>query len=286
MPQTATSLRHRPSSPQLASAALHPALLSTLLVCAVLLASVLIAAAPANAKQEQSRIERWKSEVQEIDALQREKGERGARKAERRAEKLFKEVRQRGWREPALKAVLGEIATQLAVADLNRGEDTAKAVWRFHSALLLDPSVAKRDWGAYGRAGRVLAEIEPRVLGANPPGQRALTRPYPRGKRFERPAKGEVKNVVVPLNRAARQERRLLRPTLEVVIHGDGSVSHPAIALGHSSKPTVLLAVLDMVWTMAPFLPARLDGETVDVVYEVSVDSFIFDRWEELVSYH
>ncbi|MEO1083092.1 MAG: hypothetical protein AAFY88_02510, partial [Acidobacteriota bacterium] len=182
--------------------------------------------------------------------------------------------------------ILAEVATQVAIAELNQGEDQARAIWRFHSALLLDKSVAERDWGAYGRAGRVLAEVELRVLGNSPQGRRALTRPYPRGGRFERPVEGPVKRVEVPLNRSARNERRIERPTLEVIIHDDGSVSHPAIKMGHSAKPTVLLAVLDMVWEMAPYQPAKLDGEPVDVVYEVSVATFEYDRWDEMVVYH
>ncbi|MEM1182507.1 MAG: hypothetical protein AAGM22_29440 [Acidobacteriota bacterium] len=256
-----------------------------------LVAVALIAAgfgpAAAQAKEETvSRIERWKAEIQEIDALQRKNPERSARKAGKKAKKLFIEVRQRGWREPALKSILAELATQVAISELNRGEDLAKAVWRFHSALLLDPKVAERDWGPYGRAGKVLAEIEARVLGASPKGRRALAPPYPRGGRFERPAEGPLKRVEVPVNRVARHEPRLERPTLEVVIHGDGSVSHPAIKIGHSAKPTILLGVLDMVWEMAPYKPALLDGEPVDVLYEVSVATFDYDRWDDMVVYY
>ncbi|MEM8995354.1 MAG: hypothetical protein AAGF23_11245 [Acidobacteriota bacterium] len=244
------------------------------------------AASPAAAKDDVSRIERWRAEIAEIDALQKSDGKRAVRKAAKEAKKLFKEVRQRGWREPALRPILAELATQVAISELNQGGDRDRAIWRFHSALLLDGAVSERDWGAYGRAGRVLAEIELRTLGTTLPGQRALTRPYPRGGRFEKPGEGPVKRIEVPLNRSARNERRIERPTLEVIIHRDGSVSHPAVKIGHSAKPTVLLAVLDMAWEMAPYLPAKLDGETVDVVYEVSVGTFNYDRWDEMVVYY
>ena len=112
-----------------------------------------------------------------------------------------------------------------------------------------------------------------------------IKKPFPRHPRFEHPAAGEPRDVEVPLNRAARKER-MMRPTIEVVLRADGTVSYPAVVLGHSAKPTVLLAVLDMIWGMQPFLPGRLDGEPVDVIYEVSVEAFNFDRWDAMVVYH
>ncbi|MEO1366595.1 MAG: hypothetical protein AAFX50_05425 [Acidobacteriota bacterium] len=261
-------------------------LLAAAAVAAALLAAALVSAPAAAKDKDGSRIDRWRTEVAEIDALQRSDAKRAARKAGKKAERLFLEVRQRGWREPALKPILAELATQIAISELNRGGDQDRAIWRFHSALLLDGAVAERDWGAYGRAGRVLAEIELRTLGTSPQGQRALTRPYPRSGRFEKPLEGPAKRVEVPMNRSARNERRIERPTLEVIIHGDGSISHPAIKMGHSAKPTVLLAVLDMAWEMAPYQPAKLDGEPVAVVYEVSVGTFNYDRWDEMVVYY
>lgn len=244
-----------------------------------------LSAAPLPASEQQTRLERWRAEVREIDADARAGEKRSTRRAGRAAERLWIEVRQRGWREPALKGVLAEIATQLAVAQLNQGKDQDRAIWTFHGALLLDSSVAERDWAPYGRAGRILAEIELRVLHASPTGQRVLKRPFPRGGRFERPAAGEPKDVEVPMNRVARHEPRIIRPTIEVVLRKDGSVSHPAIALGHSAKPTVTLAVLDMIWETQPYEPARLDGEPVDIIYEVSIEEFLFDRWEDMVVY-
>ena len=252
------------------------------LTCFILIA--LIAAAP-GLTQEQSRLERWRSEIAEIDTKARAGEKRATRRAGRDAERMWVEVRQRGWREPALKELLAEIATLLAVTQLNQGKDQDQAVWLYQSALLLDASVAERDWGPYGRAGRVLAEIEPRVLGTSPPGQRVLKRPFPRAGRFERPAAGEAKDVEVPMNRAARHEPRLIRPTIEVVLRKDGSVTAPAIVVGHSAKPTATLAVLDMIWAMQPYLPARLDGEPVDIIYEISVEQFLFDRWDDMVVY-
>lgn len=255
---------------------------SSSFVRSFLVLSVLIALAAPCLATEKSRLERWRAEINDIDERQ-QAGK--AKRAGRQAEQLWVEMRQRGWREPALEGLLAEVATQIAIAQLNLGEDQDRAVWIYHAALLLEKDIGERDWGPYGRAGRVLSEIESRVPGTSPPGQRVLKKPFPRRGRFERPAAGEPRDVEVPLNRAARKER-MTRPTIEVVLRADGSVSHPAVVLGHSAKPTVLLAVLDMIWGMQPFLPGRLDGEPVDVIYEVSVEAFDFDRWDEMVVYH
>ncbi len=240
-----------------------------------------------SAKDGDTRLDRWRAAIEEIDIKQRKGTERSAKRAGKAAEKLWVEVRRRGWHEPALKEFLGELTAQIAIAQLNHGLDQNRAVWLFHSALLLDRSVAERDWGAYGRAGRILAEIKPRVLRTSPPGMRALEPPFPLAGRFKRPAVGKAnKPVEVPMNRGARFERRLEHPTIEVIVRRDGSVSHPVIAIGHTAKPTVILATLDMIWAMAPYTPARLDGEPVDVVYEISVDAFKSNRWDSMVEYY
>ncbi|MEM1182506.1 MAG: hypothetical protein AAGM22_29435 [Acidobacteriota bacterium] len=252
---------------------------------ASLVFAVVVAAAPAQAEEPKvNRIDRWRSEIAKLDGLLRKESRGATRRAGKKAEKLFLEIRLRGWREPTLKAMLAEVATQIAIAELNQGKDRAKAVWRFHSALLLDPTVGERDWGPYSRAGRILAEVEPRMEGASPPGLRALSYPFPRD-RFKEPLEGPSKRVEAPLNRASRTDHQLLRPTIEVIIHADGSISHPAIQLGHSAKPTVLLAVLDMIWQMAPLQPATLDGEPVRVIYPMAIGKFEFDRWADMVTY-
>ncbi|MEO1087871.1 MAG: hypothetical protein AAFY88_26855, partial [Acidobacteriota bacterium] len=87
-------------------------------VAAVFFAAWLIAGAAAAKDDKTSRLDRWRAEIQEIDALQKEGGKRTTRKAGKQAEKLFVEIRQRGWREPALKGILAEVATQVAIAEL------------------------------------------------------------------------------------------------------------------------------------------------------------------------
>ena len=250
-----------------------------------LFALLLIASTHTLSAKDGNRLERWRSEIQEIDLKLRKGTERNAKRAGKAAEKLWVEVRRRGWHEPTLNEILGELTAQMAIAQLNQNLDQDRAVWLFHSALLLDRSVAERDWGAYGRAGRILAEVEPRILRTSPPGMRAVEPPFPVG-RFKRPAIAKAnKPVEVPMNRAARLERRLERPTIEVVVRRDGSVSHPVIANGHTAKPTVILATLDMIWAMAPYSPALLDGEPVDVVFDISTNAFQSNRWDRMVEY-
>ncbi len=252
----------------------------------LLFAVLLIVSAQPLSASDGSRLERWRSEIQEIDTKLRKGNERSAKRAGKAAEKLWVEVRRRGWHEPTLNEILGELTAQMAIAQLNQGLDQHRAVWLFHSALLLDRSVADRDWGAYGRAGKILAEVELRVLRTSPRGMRAVEPPFPVG-RFKRPTLAKAERPVeVPMNRNARLERRLERPTIEVVVRRDGSVSHPVIAIGHTAKPTVILAALDMVWAMAPYAPGQLDGEPVDVVYEISVEAFKSNRWHKMVDYY
>ncbi|MEM6795647.1 MAG: hypothetical protein AAF725_16845 [Acidobacteriota bacterium] len=253
----------------------RPALLAALLVFG-------LAASPASA--EKTRIDRWRAEIAKIDERQQAgKTER----AQRQARKLWREMRERGWREPKLPALLAEVAAQLAIAEINSGGDRRLAHWTWHTALLLDSEAAQdRDWSRYGKAGNILLELPLRSAGVAPAGSRALAPPFPSGGRLERPRpRDEFDQPVLPLNRAARHERRITRPGLEVIIHADGSVSQPVIVYGQHAKPTVLITVLELVFGSAPYVPGKLDGEAVDVIYKIDIEKFNFRRWEEMVVY-
>lgn len=151
--------------------------------------------------------------------------------------------------------------TQKALAHAGLGE-RAEAAWYWHIATCLDPKLAETALDPYGDAATVLQECSERkgvesaasveefvTRGIEPPKLVKQRKPnYPHGAQYFG-VKGDL--------------------VVEVIVASDGSVREPRIVTPLPA-PSLSYAALEAVkgWR---FEPARVAGQPIDVVYNLTV---------------
>ena len=212
----------------------------------------------------------WWPEVQKVDEMLRAGR---YKKGEKQARKLGEEVIGKSWYGAELKEVLAEVALLRAVAEANLGL-RREALWHWHVAQNIDFRIARKDLSPYGDAAKLLLEFPLRDRGEMPPGFENR-RPLP-GQRVERPEKAGFDPVTILNNTGASIER----PggfEAEVVLDAAGLLQHPVVVSVHHN-PVIKYAVLEWMFELPPFVPARIEGEPIDFLLALHVQ-FHFIRW-------
>lgn len=214
---------------------------------------------------------RWWPRVEEVDAsLREEKWRRGLR----RAEQVLDEVVRRSWEEPDLQKVLAMLSAQRAVAEAALGREEA-ALWHWHTALNLDPSV-KSTLDDYGEAAELLRDNPLRRRGHLPDG----TVPPPR---FATPGYEPVAVIRPPttglFENASVRDERVPPVSLELVVGEDGRLRYPVVT-SPWVHPVVLYWTLDQCFSVDyEIRPARIDGRPIEELEEIEMEFETTDRW-------
>jgi TonB family protein len=147
----------------------------------------------------------------------------------------------------------------LASAGLGKLDD---ARWYWHVAVGIEPALAKVDLSAFGEAGKFVSTIPLREA-ENP--DRTSGRPLTPD--MTPPKALKTVNPIFPLAARIFEVGGML--VLEVVITTDGDVVDPAI-LEPLPAATLSYVALEAVrrWK---FEPGRMNGEAVDVIFNLSV---------------
>ncbi len=149
----------------------------------------------------------------------------------------------------------------LALAGLGRKEE---ARWDWHSALNLYPELAQTDLSPFGEPGRfLLANAEMRKHTEARPDQR-----QPLAANVTAP---KLKKRVEPRYPGGAYSFGVSGLTvIEVLIDREGRVSSPLV-LKALPAPTITWAALEALrqWK---FEPGRIDGQPVDVVFNVTIN--------------
>ena len=212
---------------------------------------------------------RWWDEVDEARSLL---DEENWQKAARRAERVREELLRTSWREPDLGDVLAELAFQAAVARANLGEQE-QALWEWWTALIHERArgrheIAGRDLSGHGRAVELLAGIALRAAGEAPPGSEPAS-PRP-DREWEAPAPPEG-FALEPLENTGALQERPPPALIEVWIDREGALRHPVL-VSSWNHPVVVQWALDNLRRASRFQPARMEGETVEVLWQIQLD--------------
>jgi|GEM_PF-4832029 len=226
------------------------------LVCLLLAGSPSVGAPSAGAAGPSA----WWPEVADLDAaLGAGKWKRVAKQAPR----LAREVTARSWFHPDLRRIFGELALDEALAAANLNRD-AHAVWMWHTAQNIDPSLRDRDLRPYGRAAKLLYEHPLRAPGEVPFRWRGAPQGPLRGTSLVLPKeKPGVDPPVIMYSAAVKTERSVTRPVRVELIYDRQGVPHQPIAVFPPDvHPALLWAVLRSIPDRVVD-PARLNGETI-----------------------
>ena len=149
--------------------------------------------------------------------------------ARKSAKKLADRILKEAWSDRELKAVLAELALYQAIAEANL-DDRDDAIWHWHTALNLEPKIARRDFSGYGKAGRLFIEFPLRKRGEIPPG-------------FQDPAASPSRPPTTPIpppmtiptllnnNGSIRQPSGNFE--VEIVVDSGGELHQPVVISGH-----------------------------------------------------
>lgn len=216
---------------------------------------VLIATIAMAVHAQSNPIERWNLRLTE-SAERLERGNHAA--ALKNVERVIREMfRQLGRGDEAARALSIAVSYKaVALAGLGREED---ALWYWHTALALYPSVAERDLSAFGEAGAFLAaHREPRRAETG-----ASAKPDPK---IEAPK--PIRRVDPQFPGGARAFRGMGNLVVEVVVTKDGKVTAPRI-VQPLAAPTMSYALLEALrkWR---FEPGTLNGEPVEMTFIMS----------------
>ena len=210
--------------------------------------------------QGEKRAAVWTKRLQEADAALKDgKGKKAEKIARLLARDMMDDI------------LFGESAGQwmgtaclmrsLGAAQQGRAEE---AVWYWHVAQNLYPTVRGYDLSPYGEAGKLLmaSPLRPESFGELPPTwDEASTGITPPKETF-------APFAVYPL--ATTDLEAELTIPVECRIDEAGRLSHPLVASGDWGGPTFVYAVLDALraWTLEP---ARRDGEPVIALHRLRV---------------
>lgn len=141
----------------------------------------------------------------------------------------------------------------LALADAGSGQ-TGPAICRWDAAQSFDPELSSTDLSAYGEAGEVLTAARPEEA------------PLPIAPLMTPPKKlaGRPPELTMAAHRAGRGQ-----VVVEAVITRDGFIRNPKAVQGAGLGMGVMSAHALCDWR---FKPATLNGQPVDVVYQMTVD--------------
>jgi TonB family protein len=148
----------------------------------------------------------------------------------------------------------------LASAGLGKLDD---ARWYWHVAVGIEPALAKVDLSPFGEAGKLVSAIPLRK-----PENPDRTNAKPLTPDMVAPKAVKTVDPIFPLAAHVFKVSGVL--VLEVVITTDGDVVDPAI-LEPLPAPTLSYVALEAVrrWK---FEPGKMDGEAVDVIFNLSVN--------------
>lgn len=157
---------------------------------------------------------------------------------------------------------LGTACLMRALGAAQQGKST-EAVWHWHVAQHLYPTVRTYDLSPYGAAGELLMASPIR-----PPAVAGLPRIGDETSDGISPPK-EIFAPFAVYPYAKTDLGAELRIPVECRVGEDGRLSHPLVA-SEETRPTFLFAVLDALreWKLEP---ARLNGEPVAVLHRVEV---------------
>lgn len=216
---------------------------------------VLIATIATAVHAQKDPIERWNLRLTE-SAERLERGDHAA--ALKNVERVIREMGgQLGKGEEAARAFGIAVSYKaVALAGLGREDD---ALWYWHTALALYPSLAERDLSAFGEAGAFLtAHREPR--------QAKMPENASSDPKIEAPKVLKRVNPKFPEGALAFGETGNV--VLEVVITKDGKVTAPRI-VEPLAAPTLSYAFLEALrkWR---FEPGRFNGEPVETTFNMT----------------
>ena len=186
--------------------------------------------------------------------------------ARKSAAKLADQILKEAWNDPELKAVLAELALYQAIAEANldRRED---AIWHWHTALNLEPRIARRDFSDYGNAARLFVEFPLRKRGEMPPGfqdsvvdpSRPPTTPIPPAMAIP---------TLLNNNGSLRQPSGDFE--VEIIVDTAGELHQPVVISNHL-HPIVIYACLDWLHGMGAFTPGEIDRQPVSALFPLIV---------------
>ena len=210
----------------------------------------------------------WWAKTEAIESMLRRQKWKGALKQARRISGF---VVRESWNEPDLDRVLGRLARQQAIAEINLGEDR-DAVWHWWMVWNLSPELVGDLPDGLGRAHELVAA---RLRAAEE---------IPAG--FDRHTDLEVLELEPPrfpaveppdlVANAAAVERRQPDVLIEAVLDAGGRLLQPVV-ISEDAHPVLVYTALDWLRAMPLAEPARLRGEAVDSLQLLTV-SFALER--------
>jgi len=224
---------------------------------------LVLAEVPALAQSRGTRYSDWWPKVELIDGSLHNGRWKYARKS---AAKLGDTITRESWGDPDLGAVLAELALYQAIAEANL-DLRDDAIWHWHTALNLEPTLARRDLSSYGKAERLLVEFPLRKRGEMPPGfPDTSTEPGAVATTPVAPP-GPIPTVVNN-NAGARESTGNFEAEIIVDSHGE---LHQPLVISRQLHPVVIYSCLEWLHEMPPFEPGRIGGQAVSALYPLIV---------------
>lgn len=204
----------------------------------------------------------WWPKIEAIDSMLAKQRWKAARK---QAARITHFVNTEAWGGGELASVIGELALQQAIAEINLG-DEREALWHWYIATNLAPEVARRDLSDFERAAELL-DHQPRALEEIPSGFDRLTELE--ALHLEPPRFPQIAPPDIVTNAAAAL-RRQPDVTVEAILDKSGALREPVVWT-EDAHPILVYVAIDWLSKMPPAVPARLDGRAVDSLQLLTV---------------
>ncbi len=209
----------------------------------------------------------WWEEVKRIEGSLDKGRYKSVAKA---APRLAREITGKSWEHPDLPAIFAELTLMEAVA-LVYQDEPKKAIWRWHTAVVLDRKLLKRDLSRYGeKAADLFREYPPRKRGEIPHRWARTVHGPIVGESLERPRKlEEVAPVVLQSSGVSRDGAT--RPLhIEAIIDETAQLNEPVLVHPLDVHPAVAWAVLRWV-PVRKYAAGKLDGEARPFLFQLEV---------------
>lgn len=214
-------------------------------------------------RQEGLVLQRWGKEIQAVEELIRKNQ---AKKALKKGDQLASDMLRLIESGEGMGEWLGVVGLLRAVAAVESG-DQRLGLWHWHIALQMFPELADRDLSVYGETGELLTGHPPRTGLQQPPPEGQIVIP------FKMPGVIAPQKIRSPKPEFPPGKREIQEPVIVVVqaiVDKTGRVRDPLI-LQSEGEFTLVCAALEAMWKWE-FTPATLNGEPVDVWYNLSVN--------------
>lgn len=218
-------------------------------------------------KQSEQVREGWQRRMQKIN---QQIHEGRSDRALRQANRLAAEMVERILSGDGTAQLLGMVNVLRALAAVNLGLESL-ALWHWHIGLQMFPEVAEFDFSDYGEAGKFLVD-HPLSSPSGESGDSAEDRTEKSSEIKEKitpPRKKKAPSAKVPAAKLGRMQEPV-SVVVQAIIDKEGQPTRPRIVEANGEF-TLVCAALESLWQWE-FEPATIDGEPVEVYYNLTVN--------------